>query len=123
MDLTPQDLWTLRNIVIRAVNEAHEVLAEAARRNRREASSPGRGAFSDKVKPQAPRAPIAGSSASPEKLTYTLKEACQALGLSKSTLYKLIGDERIRTLRVGGRRLIEREALVAFLRAARSGDD
>ena len=32
MDLTPQDLWTLRNIIIRAVNESHEVLAAAARR-------------------------------------------------------------------------------------------
>ena len=114
MELTPQDLWNLRNIVIRAVNEAHEVLAAAARRARQEAKlHPAR---TTTPPPSAP--PLLAPSPSiqlSEKFAFSLKEAGQVLGLSRSTLYKLIGEGRIPTIRVGGRRLIEKTALEWFL--------
>lgn len=119
MDLTPQDLWTLRNIIIRAVNESHEVLAAAARRSKQDQKRDARGA--EALPPvQAPAlAPKPPGREQPPKLAYTLNEASVALGLSKSTLYKMIADGRLVTLRLGSRRLIETKTIEAVLAAAR----
>ena len=120
MELTPPDLWILRNVLIQAVKDAHDVLSEAARRERR-----GRRADEISVRLEAPsREMTPERSAAPaqpaDKLAYTLKEASHALGLSRSTLYKLIGEGRIPTIRAGRRRLIEKNALDAFLHAVRT---
>jgi excisionase family DNA binding protein len=122
MELTPGDLWTLRNIALRTVKDVHEVFAAAARRQRQEAKADrrdrcSRRSLAEEIAPP----PLPPRPAPADKLTYTLKEACVALGLGKSTLYKLIGDGRLPTIRVGGRRLIETRALEGFLAAARSG--
>jgi excisionase family DNA binding protein len=47
-----------------------------------------------------------GARAAPERLTVTVREAIELSGLSNTTLYKLIGQGRLRTVKVGGRTLI-----------------
>ena len=51
----------------------------------------------------------------PEKLSYTIAEACAATGLGRTSIYQLIKDEKIRSLRAAGRRLILRSDLEAYL--------
>ena len=50
-----------------------------------------------------------------ERRAYRLNEAVAAYRLSRSTLYKLIAAGKLRTAKVGGRRLIPRDALEALL--------
>jgi excisionase family DNA binding protein len=52
-----------------------------------------------------------------EKFALRVNEAVAVSGLSRSTLYKLLGTEKLRAVKVGGRRLILREDLQALLRA------
>ncbi len=52
-----------------------------------------------------------------EKFALRVNEAVAVSGLSHSTLYKLLGMEKLRAVKVGGRRLILREDLQALLRA------
>lgn len=49
------------------------------------------------------------------KLAYRIDEAVAASGLSRSTLYALIGNGTLPSVRVAGRRLILKDDLVAFL--------
>lgn len=52
---------------------------------------------------------------SDEKRAYRINEAVAAYRLSRSTLYKLIAAGTLRTVKIGGRRLIPRDALEALL--------
>ena len=55
---------------------------------------------------------------SPEnKLALRVNEASIAAGISRSTIYKLMTSGKLRTTKVGGRRLILREDLQALLQA------
>jgi excisionase family DNA binding protein len=47
----------------------------------------------------------------PSKIAYTIKETTAAIGLSRSTIYKLIASGELQTIRIGKRRLIRAEAL------------
>ena len=114
MDLTPQDLWTLRNIIIRAVNESHEVLATAARRakaDQRERPAPAQPPIAPPPPPARDRTP---------RLAYSIKDAATALGISRSTLYRLINEGELRTLRIAGRRLIQAADIEAMLSRGQS---
>lgn len=51
----------------------------------------------------------------PEKLAYGIPEAANALGLSKDYVWKLVASGKIRSIKVGKRRLIAGEALEDFL--------
>lgn len=50
-----------------------------------------------------------------EKLAYRVVEAAYALAISRSRLYELIGSGDIRILKDGGRTLIRRSELEAYL--------
>jgi excisionase family DNA binding protein len=50
-----------------------------------------------------------------EKFAFRINEAAAFSGLSRSTLYKLLSDEKLRAVKVGGRRLILREDLIGLL--------
>jgi excisionase family DNA binding protein len=50
-----------------------------------------------------------------EKRAFHVKEAAAVYRLSRSTLYKLMAAGILRTVKVGGRRLIPRDALEALL--------
>jgi excisionase family DNA binding protein len=49
------------------------------------------------------------------KLTYTVREACEVSGLSKTTIFQHIKEGRLHTRRVGGRTLIPCAELRMFL--------
>jgi len=50
-----------------------------------------------------------------ERLSYTIPDAATAIGVSRSTLYELIGAGEIRTFKVGTRTLVPASELVAFI--------
>ncbi|MBP8231005.1 MAG: excisionase family DNA-binding protein [Rhizorhabdus sp.] len=51
----------------------------------------------------------------PPKIGYSIREACQASSLGRTTLYARIADGTLRTVRVGGRRIIPADALRALV--------
>jgi excisionase family DNA binding protein len=52
------------------------------------------------------------------KRAFRMNEYCAAYGLSRSTAYKLIREGKLRAVKVGGRRLIPKEAAEALLTGA-----
>ena len=50
-----------------------------------------------------------------EKLTYSVTEAAEALGVSRPTMYELIRREGFPSLKVGNRVLISRQRLVEWV--------
>lgn len=50
-----------------------------------------------------------------DKLAYTINEAAKSVGLSRSTIYKLIGAGQLTTIKVGNRTLIPTESLRALV--------
>jgi excisionase family DNA binding protein len=50
-----------------------------------------------------------------EKRAFRINEAVAAYGLSRTTLYKLIAERKLRAAKIGGRRLIPRDALETLL--------
>jgi excisionase family DNA binding protein len=53
----------------------------------------------------------------PIKLGYSIREACAATSLGKTTLYSHISAGRLRAVRVGGRTLIPADSLLALVGA------
>lgn len=49
------------------------------------------------------------------KLAYTIQEAQEATGLGRSTIYMLISERKLRTIKVGARTLIPADSLRGFL--------
>lgn len=52
----------------------------------------------------------------PQKLAYSIREACAASSLGRTTIYAHIAAGRLRVVRVGGRTLIPAEELQAFVK-------
>jgi excisionase family DNA binding protein len=50
-----------------------------------------------------------------KRLAFSIREAEQASGLSRATLYRLIASGRLMTLKIGARRLVTVGALEALL--------
>ena len=61
------------------------------------------------------QAPQGDLRASPEKLAYTVPEALYATGLGRTTLYALIAERKLRTIKVGSRTLIPADSLRGYL--------
>lgn len=109
MGLTLQELRTLRDIVLSAVHQTYDVLLAAtlrAQREQTEAPAPTRA---------APPVPLPS-----KRLTYGVKDAAEALGISKSVLYVMMSRGELRTVRIGSRRLIEAAEIEALLEKGRS---
>lgn len=51
----------------------------------------------------------------PTKIAYRIDEAVNATGLGRTFLYERIRSGELKSIKVGGRRLILAEALIAFL--------
>jgi len=51
----------------------------------------------------------------PEKIAYSIKEACRASSLGRTTLYAHISAHRLKAVRVGGRTLIPADSLHALI--------
>ncbi len=50
-----------------------------------------------------------------EKLALSIREACVATSLGRTTLYSHIASGRLRVVRIGGRTVVPAEALRAFI--------
>lgn len=50
----------------------------------------------------------------------SIGEAAEAMNVSRRTVWRLIHDGRVRTLRIRGRTLIEQREIDAFLKSARA---
>lgn len=57
----------------------------------------------------------------PEKLAYSIKEACKATSLSRTTIYSHVAAGRLHVVRIGGRTIIPAESLRAFLNTGSEG--
>jgi excisionase family DNA binding protein len=55
------------------------------------------------------------AAASEERRAYRINEAVATYRLSRTTLYKLIATGKLRAPKIGGRRLIPRDAIEALL--------
>ena len=51
----------------------------------------------------------------PPKIAYSIKEACRASSLGRTTLYAHIAAKRLRAVRIGGRTVIPADSLHAML--------
>lgn len=51
----------------------------------------------------------------PPKIAYSIREACVASSLGRSTLYVHIAAGRLRVVRIGGRVLVPTESLLALV--------
>jgi len=51
----------------------------------------------------------------PAKIGYSIREACRASSLGRTTIYHHISTGRLRAVRVGGRTIIPAEALHALI--------
>lgn len=51
----------------------------------------------------------------PFKLAYSIKEACEASSLGKTSIWNHIREGRLRVIRLGGRTLIPAESLHALI--------
>lgn len=50
-----------------------------------------------------------------QKLAYSIREACEASSLGRTTIYALIGQGRLHAVRVGGRTVIPADSLTALI--------
>lgn len=57
-------------------------------------------------------------STTPEPLTVTVKEAQRITGLGHSTIYKLIGEKRLTSIKVGTRTLVTFQSIKSLVQAA-----
>lgn len=64
---------------------------------------------------------LPASDGAVSKLTYSVTEAAEAIGVSRATMYELIHREGFPTLKVGNRRLISRELLAEWVRRQAGG--
>lgn len=55
-------------------------------------------------------------------VAFTIPDAVAYSGFSRSRLYRLIQSEELPSLRVGGRRMIRRDALDAFFERLTTGE-
>jgi len=55
------------------------------------------------------------NSEKPERRALSIKEAAETCGLSRATIYRLIEQKKLATLKIGARRLVRPEAIDALL--------
>ncbi|MGJ3232178.1 MAG: helix-turn-helix domain-containing protein [Oceanicaulis sp.] len=53
-----------------------------------------------------------------EARAFSVMEAAQYLGVSRSQVYRLLADGSLKSLKIGARRLVRRDALDALLEGA-----
>ena len=59
-------------------------------------------------------------NSTPGKLAYRMDEAVQVSGLGRTFLYEYIGSGKLPSIKIGGRRLILHDDLLAFLKGTLS---
>jgi|HigsolmetaAR202D_1030399.scaffolds.fasta_scaffold09238_3 excisionase family DNA binding protein len=56
------------------------------------------------------------SQTAPEKFAYRISEACNALGIGRTSLYKLVHQGKLRLIKIAGRSLVPRSELERLTR-------
>lgn len=56
----------------------------------------------------------------PEKIAYTINEACAAIGIGRSFLYRLGSEGKIDLRKIGGRTLVTAASLERLIQEAES---
>ena len=51
----------------------------------------------------------------PQKIAYSIREACEASSLGRTTLYAHIATGRLQATRIGGRTVIPADSLLALI--------
>lgn len=51
-----------------------------------------------------------------DKITYSINEAAEALGIGRTKLYSLIKEDSLPVIKIGGRTLIQKSALDEWLK-------
>ena len=54
-------------------------------------------------------------------ISFTINSACAVSGLSRTKIYRLLSDQRLRAVKVDGRTLILAESLPALLKGKEQG--
>jgi excisionase family DNA binding protein len=54
-------------------------------------------------------------AATHERLAWSVKDLADAIGVSKSTVWRMIGDQKIKSFRLGTRTLVRNEEVVRYL--------
>jgi hypothetical protein len=57
-----------------------------------------------------------------ERLAWRIDDFCRAIGLGRTKVYSMIGDGTLRTVVVGGRRLVPHEVAEALLKQGAAND-
>jgi excisionase family DNA binding protein len=57
-----------------------------------------------------------------QRRAFRVNDFCALYSISRSSAYKLMADGKLRTVRVGGRRLIPKESAEALLSGTAGGD-
>jgi excisionase family DNA binding protein len=65
--------------------------------------------------PPSRRRPTTPTTAQPDRLVYTIREAAQALRISRTKLYELLDSGAIESVHIGRSRKIPADALRAYL--------
>lgn len=115
--LNARDLRMLRDVAVRAVNECHDILAAAQKRELSLPMPKGQRAGRSDV----PARPVIGTEtpAAPAapKLLFSVGEVASALGVSKSTVWRLRAEGQLQVFKLGGRTLFTAESLLGLLSA------
>jgi excisionase family DNA binding protein len=61
---------------------------------------------SSKLRSDGPMPELASKKTDSARLAYTIKEACEKSGVSRSTLYQTIGNKQLRAVKCGRKTLI-----------------
>lgn len=59
-------------------------------------------------------------SVAPDKLSYTIPEAANAIGIGRTKIYEMIAQKRIKPFKLCGRTLIPRDELERLISEARA---
>lgn len=93
------------------LRQALDALEQIMLRPHRIVAEPKEDATKEKPAPAAPTIPT-----DDPKLAYTVKQVCKLVGVSVSTLYKVVERRELRTVKMGGRTLILASDLNEWLR-------
>jgi len=110
MELTPQDIQLLRNVIMRAVNDGHDILKEAARRQRVAVKRP-------EPPPPPSREP---TTVDPPRKLYSTKEAAYLLSISHTTIWRMVQERKLCRVKIGSRSMIEATEIERLIMDGRS---
>jgi excisionase family DNA binding protein len=83
-------------------------------------TAPGRGSLERRFPAKTVKEPFRMSTNNSPKLTYAVPEACKALQISRTTLWKLVRSRRLKPVRIARRVLFTTRALDEFLNGDRT---